>query len=149
MVLLKQIKDLFLSLIFSLFFIIQTRIQIFKKFHINCFSGYGLFGRKVLGTNLSGLTGSERGTFLKIKIFSTCQKYFLLKTYNTKSQTLRKELLKQRSLSYRNQSIDLQRKSMDWFLYDRDLRHERVKESVKYIWWRYVAKMTNGSKLVF
>ena len=32
-----------------------------------------------------------------------------------------------RSLSYRNQSIDLQSKSMDWFLYDRDLHHERVK----------------------
>ena len=32
-----------------------------------------------------------------------------------------------RSLSYRNQSIDLQSKSMGWFLYDRDLRHERVK----------------------
>ena len=32
----------------------------------------------------------------------------------------------QRSLSYRNQSIDFQSKSMDWFLYDRDLRHERV-----------------------
>ena len=27
----------------------------------------------------------------------------------------------------RNQSIDLQGKSMDWFLYDRDLHHERVK----------------------
>ena len=33
----------------------------------------------------------------------------------------------QRSLSYRNQSIDLQSQSVDWFLYDRDLRHERVK----------------------
>ena len=33
----------------------------------------------------------------------------------------------QRSLSYRNQSIDFQSKSMNWFLYDRDLRHERVK----------------------
>ena len=32
----------------------------------------------------------------------------------------------QRSLSYRNQSIDLQSQSVDWFLYDRDLRHERV-----------------------
>ena len=31
-----------------------------------------------------------------------------------------------RSLSYRNQLIDLQNKSMDWFLYDRDLCHERV-----------------------
>ena len=32
-----------------------------------------------------------------------------------------------RSLSYRNQSIDLHSKSMDWFRYDKDLRHERVK----------------------
>ena len=31
-----------------------------------------------------------------------------------------------RSLSYRNQFIDLLCKSMDWFLYGRDLRHERV-----------------------
>ena len=33
-----------------------------------------------------------------------------------------------RPLSYRSQSIDLLRKSMDWFLYDNDngLRHERV-----------------------
>ena len=31
------------------------------------------------------------------------------------------------ALSYRNQSIDLLRKSMDWFLYDNGLRHERVK----------------------
>ena len=30
-------------------------------------------------------------------------------------------------LSYRNQSIDLQSKSMDWFLYDKGLLHERVK----------------------
>ena len=28
---------------------------------------------------------------------------------------------------YRNQSIDLLHKSMDWFLYDNGLRHERVK----------------------
>ena len=33
----------------------------------------------------------------------------------------------ERSLSYRNQFIDLQSKSMDWFLYDRDHRHERAK----------------------
>ena len=32
-----------------------------------------------------------------------------------------------RSLSYRTQSIDLQSKSMDWFLYERNLRHDRVK----------------------
>ena len=32
-----------------------------------------------------------------------------------------------RSLSCRNQLIDFPSKSMEWFLYDRDLRHERVK----------------------
>ena len=31
-----------------------------------------------------------------------------------------------RSLLYRNQFIDLQNKSMDWFLYDKNLRHEKV-----------------------
>ena len=32
-----------------------------------------------------------------------------------------------RPISYRNQSIDLQSKSVDWFLYDIGFRHERVK----------------------
>ena len=35
-----------------------------------------------------------------------------------------------RSLSYRNQSIDLLCKSVDWFLYDNDLHHERVNHSL-------------------
>ena len=35
---------------------------------------------------------------------------------------------RRRPLSYRNQSIDLLRKSMDWFLYDNGLRLESVKE---------------------
>ena len=39
-------------------------------------------------------------------------------------------LSRRRRLSYRNQSIDLQKKSMDWFLYDNGLRHERVKELI-------------------
>ena len=34
------------------------------------------------------------------------------------------------SLSYRNQSVDLQIKPVDWCLYDRDLRHGRVKYQV-------------------
>ena len=36
-------------------------------------------------------------------------------------------------LSYRIQSIYLRSKSMDWFLYDNGLRHERVKVAT-YIW---------------
>ena len=33
----------------------------------------------------------------------------------------------QKPLTLRNHIIDLQRKSMDWFLYDTDLCHERIK----------------------
>ena len=29
------------------------------------------------------------------------------------------------------QVIDLQSKSMDWFLYNKDIHHERVKKSIK------------------
>ena len=41
-----------------------------------------------------------------------------------------------RSLLSRNQSIDLQSKSMDWFLYDRDIRHKRINTLLlAYIHW--------------
>ena len=36
-------------------------------------------------------------------------------------------LSQRRSISHRNQFIDLQSKSMDWFLYDIGFRRERVK----------------------
>ena len=39
---------------------------------------------------------------------------------------LRLTLSWRRPLSYRNQSTDLRSKSMDWFLYDNGLRHERI-----------------------
>ena len=43
-----------------------------------------------------------------------------------------------RPLSYRNKSIALLRKSMDWFLYDNRLRHDRVKGlkslSLSFLW---------------
>ena len=58
-----------------------------------------------------------------------------------------------RPLSYRIQSIDLLCKSMDWFLYDSGLRHERVKKSYWHskcfeddesteitIWFNYLVK---------
>ena len=37
-----------------------------------------------------------------------------------------------RSLSYRNRPINLRSKSMDWFLFDKDLRHERFKRPLRY-----------------
>ena len=39
-------------------------------------------------------------------------------------------LSRPRLTSYRNQSIDLQRKSMDWFLYDIGLGRERVNDII-------------------
>ena len=36
-------------------------------------------------------------------------------------------LSRRRSLSYRNQTIELQWNSMDWFLYAKDHRHKKVK----------------------
>ena len=37
------------------------------------------------------------------------------------------------AVSYRNQSTDLLHISMDWFLYDNDLRHERVKKKLELV----------------
>ena len=34
--------------------------------------------------------------------------------------------------TYRNQPIDLQSKSVDWFLYDRDLRYEKVNQYLNF-----------------
>ena len=45
--------------------------------------------------------------------------------YNPNEKYLR--LSRRRYLSNRNQAIDLQSKSVDWFLYNGDLCHERVK----------------------
>ena len=52
---------------------------------------------------------------------------FLSSQHDFKSQGKNLTLSWQRPISYRNQSIDLLCKSMDWFLYDIGLRHERVK----------------------
>ena len=35
-------------------------------------------------------------------------------------------LSRRKSLSYRNQSINMQSRSMDWLLYDKDFLHEKV-----------------------
>ena len=43
------------------------------------------------------------------------------------SLTYKLPLWWRRSRSYKNQSIDLQSKSMDWFLCDSDLRHKKIK----------------------
>ena len=60
-----------------------------------------------------------------LKIPSICGKIFKLRLTLLTCYVL--AFLWRRSLSYRNQSIDLQSNSLDWLLYDRGLRHERVK----------------------
>ena len=52
-----------------------------------------------------------------------CMIYHLDPTFNL-------TISRRRPLSYRNQSIDLLRKSVDWFLYDNGLRLERVKKKI-------------------
>ena len=71
--------------------------------------------------------------------------YFLLWTTAPNNRQIwttgSKTLSQRRSLSYRNKSIDLQSKSMGWFLYDWNLRYERVKGcqlssyKLKWHWW--------------
>ena len=46
-------------------------------------------------------------------------------------------LLWRRCLTYRNQSIDLLYNSMDWFLDDRDLCHERINLLMIWLWSKY------------
>ena len=47
-----------------------------------------------------------------------------------------------RSLPHRNPPIDLQSKSMDWFLYDMDLHHEKVKGHFLRIFRMHAYKFT-------
>ena len=58
---------------------------------------------------------------------SLTEKFINIKIDKSKKKKERLTLSWRRSISYRNQSIDLGSKSMDWFLYDNGLRHERVK----------------------
>ena len=51
-----------------------------------------------------------------------------------------KILSRRKSLLHRNQFIDLLCKPMDWFLYHRDLRHERVNVSYTILWILYVMR---------
>ena len=59
---------------------------------------------------------------------------------------LRLTLSGRRPLSYRNQSINLQSKSMKWFLYDDDLRHERVKLKLRFHGNNLVSSKTENNE---
>ena len=53
-----------------------------------------------------------------------------------------------RPLSYRNQFIDLLHKSMDWFLYDSGLRHERVNSCIYYSSIGSLSKDSPSNKII-
>ena len=78
----------------------------------------------------SGINGGEKlgghhaKNFRKYDIFAVIAEEYL-EISRAMLKSTRVTLSRWRSLSYRNQSIDLFYKSMDWFLYDRDLRQER------------------------
>ena len=52
-------------------------------------------------------------------------------------------LSRRRPLSYRNQSIVLGSKSMDWFLYDNGLRLERVNNNKREHWEKRVNRQNH------
>ena len=77
-------------------------------------------------------------TLLKKRLWHKCFPVNFAKFSETPQLLLKKTfplndliLAWRRSLSYKNQSIDLLSKSLDWFLYNRDLRHEKVKGAMK------------------
>ena len=70
----------------------------------------------------------------KLKILKTFFKYILaLKSSRTRN---RNKVEKEKNRRHGNISRNLLCKSMVWFLYDRDLRHERVKDDEKGLLFR-------------
>ena len=67
---------------------------------------------------------SPRMTRLNWARFSSCENSDQKKIHTSRGYYL--TLSWRRSVSYKNQSIDLLYILVNWFLYDRDLRHERV-----------------------
>ena len=96
--------------VFCIFQNCTSSTKLCKASHINlkqhflfALSSFG-FGK---GTIKIG--GGRGGAFYMVLLFRICS-----------------TLTCWRSIPYRNQSMDLQSKSIDWFLYHRDLHHERV-----------------------
>ena len=84
---------------------------------------------KFLNLINSFLTFSMNVSLFEI-LFSNAVKRYVSVALNACLPVFKLTLSWRNSLSYRNQSNDLQNKSMDLFLYDRDLRHEKVKQCI-------------------
>ena len=72
--------------------------------------------------------GNQLKENLKVNNKNTRVSLNLIPSYQqSRRKVLKLTLSWRRLLPYINQSIDLQSKSMDWFLYGNGLRHERIK----------------------
>ena len=142
----KMIHDIrvALSLFFSLFLSLQCAIVM--TFVVLCVTNLGSARPSIKYCWTQGISAlpifikafaltqgiSALPIFIKafaLKIFLTdCKNHVSISTLSIKiilSNSL--TLSWRRPYSYRNQSTDSLRNSMDWFLYDDSLRHERVK----------------------
>ena len=142
----KMIHDIrvALSLFFSLFLSLQCAIVM--TFVVLCVTNLGSARPSIKYCWTQGISAlpifikafaltqgiSPLPIFIKafaLKIFLTdCKNHVSISTLSIKiilSNSL--TLSWRRPYSYRNQSTDSLRNSMDWFLYDDSLRHERVK----------------------
>ena len=88
-----------------------------------------LFFNKVAAFILqpSGCFPENFAKFLRPILKNICERLLLNFVYHTFHLATSLTSFMTRAVSYRNQSIDLQCKSIDWFLYNNGLRHERVK----------------------
>ena len=82
----------------------------------------------LIKTNLERILSSSKFTSQKESFKAViCGKNFFRCDYLKEGLTLSWRMF----LLYRNQSIDLLCKPMDWFLCDRDIRHEKVNRVLK------------------
>ena len=111
----------------SFWILASTRKKIFFFKKCDKWYCYGVFVDMVDMTDMF-----LENCFFKIK-YITCEVFFeatYMDIFQTSELTMNNFVLTlswRKPISYRNQSIDLLSKSMDWFLYDIGLCHERVK----------------------
>ena len=105
------------AILFSRTVMLKFLMNIWRNFLfalLLCFIGWHIFSNWIM--------------IQDIKIFKTSNNLFQkIKYFVSFDLAIRLTLSWRRPISYRNQSIDLRSKSMDWFLYDIGLRNERVK----------------------
>ena len=109
--------------------------EILETLHINSFLVFSIYFNNKVREKLN-LRCLEENTEYKYDYASGLNKLIYIQNcvkhlfheIKKKKKKINKSLtlLRQRFLSYRNYCIDLLYKSMDWILYDKDLRHERV-----------------------